>query len=244
MDFTPVRKQSIADDITAQILKMIVQGGIKPGERLPPERELAVQFHTNRNTLREAIRNLQTMNMVVARQGDGLIVRDFWAEGELNMLPHILRELQDNSLRKEVLVDMMRLRAVLLEEVVYSLAKSGNMAAFKRLREMVALQRRQADDPEKRIRTDLELNMVMVVGSKRPAYRWVFNTMSRLYKDLVFQFPLMWVFAEDYADSLTAVLDLAEKGDADGARLKLRQHLAKGDELVLSTLRKVQELLD
>lgn len=244
MDFTPVRKHSIADDITAQILKMIVQGGIKPGERLPPERELAVQFRTNRNTLREAIRNLQTMNMVVARQGDGLIVRDFWAEGELNMLPHILRELQDNSLRKEVLVDMMRLRAVLLEEVVYSLAQSGNAAAFKRLRELVALQRKQADDPEKRIRTDLELNMAMVVGSRRPAYRWVFNTMSRLYKDLVFQFPLMWVFADDYADSLSHVLDLAEKGDAEGARQSLRHHLAKGDELVLNTLRLVQDLLD
>lgn len=244
MDFTPVRKQSIADDITAQILKMIVSGGIRPGERLPAERELAVQFRTNRNTLREAIRNLQTMNLVVARQGDGLIVRDFWAEGELNMLPHILRELQDNSLRKEVLVDMMRLRAVLLEEVAYSLAKAGNAADFGRLRDLVSLQRRQADDPEKRIRTDLELNMAMVEGSRRPAYRWVFNTLSRLYQDLVFQFPLMWVFADDYADSLTRVLDLAEQGDAQGARLQLRQHLAKGDELVLNTLRGVQDLLD
>ncbi len=244
MDFIPVRKQSIADEITSQVLKMILQGAIKPGERLPPERELAVQFRTNRNTLREAIRNLQTLNLVVARQGDGLIVRDFWQDGELNLLPHVLQEIHEDSVRMEILRDMMTLRAVLLEEVVEALALAGTAEAFQRLRGLVQLQRDQAEDPEKRIRTDLDFNVAMVEGSGRPAYRWVFNTLSRLYRELIFQFPLLWVFAENYAETLSQVVELAAAGNGPAARLKLRQHLADGDKLVLASLQHVRELLD
>lgn len=244
MDFTPVKKHSIADDITAQILKIILQGTIKPGERLPPERELAVQFKTNRNTLREAIRNLQTLNVVYARQGDGLIVRDFWSEGELNLLPHFLRDVLDNDLRLQVFTDMMRMRSILLEEVVGSLAEHGTPAVFKHIRELVELQERQSEDPEKLIRTDLELNMVMVEGSGRPAYRWVFNTMSKLYKELIFQFPLLWVFSDDYTESIAHVVGLAEKGNVEQAKVAMREHLLKGDRMIMRCLQQVGELLD
>jgi len=242
--FHPVKKQSIADEITEQILKMIFKGEVRPGERLPPERELAVSFKTNRNTLREAIRNLQTMNVVVARQGDGLIVRDFWSEGELNLLPYFVREIDDPKLQWVTVRDMLRLRSVLLEEVVWTVATENRPGVFDGLEQLVKLQRSQLGEPEKMIRTDFEFAMSMVESLERPAYRWVFNSMARLYKDVVFHFPMFWIFADDYVDSLEKIVSLLRSGDAEGSRRQMREHLEKADRLVLGALTRVRELLE
>ena len=54
--------------IFEDLRKQILSGELKPGERLTPERELALKYHTNRNTLREAIRKLEQIRLVTVRQ--------------------------------------------------------------------------------------------------------------------------------------------------------------------------------
>jgi len=61
----------ISDQITKELESMMIEGLLKPGDRLPPERELAERFKVSRPTLREAIQNLKAKNMVVSRQGGG-----------------------------------------------------------------------------------------------------------------------------------------------------------------------------
>ena len=60
---------------TAQKVKtMIIQSGMKPGDRLPTETELAELFGVSRSTLREAMKFLRAENVVVIRQGSGTFV--------------------------------------------------------------------------------------------------------------------------------------------------------------------------
>ena len=165
-DLLPARKRSISDEITAQMLEQILGGEFKPGDRLPAERELAARFATNRNTLREAIRNLETLNVVEARQGDGLRVRDIYEVGEVNLLPFYLRYAADPAAATAMVRDMLHLRRTLLAEVCALLARnpeSGNIAG---IRELVELQRGQRSDAEAMVRTDLEIALVR--GSSLP----------------------------------------------------------------------------
>jgi DNA-binding FadR family transcriptional regulator len=62
--------QQVAD----QIRQVIVQGAFGPGSRLPPERELAVQFGVSRPSLREALIALEIQGIVETRIGSGLYV--------------------------------------------------------------------------------------------------------------------------------------------------------------------------
>jgi GntR family transcriptional repressor for pyruvate dehydrogenase complex len=73
--FTPLDKQlSVAETISAEILNLLRQKELRPGDKLPPERELADILGVSRPSLREALRALSIMKIVEVRQGDGTYV--------------------------------------------------------------------------------------------------------------------------------------------------------------------------
>jgi len=69
-----LKPQKLSDIILAQLEKLIIEGSLQPGEKLPPERELAKQFEVSRPSLREAIQKLETKGLVTRKQGGGTFV--------------------------------------------------------------------------------------------------------------------------------------------------------------------------
>lgn len=68
--FEPVRPVRLYERIVEQIEDALARGELQPGQRLPSERELVVQFGTSRATVREALRVLQSNGIVRSRPGD------------------------------------------------------------------------------------------------------------------------------------------------------------------------------
>lgn len=66
---TPVPQRAVE-----QIKEMIARGEVGPGQRLPTERELAVQLGVSRSSMREAIRALTTLGVLDSRHGAGVYV--------------------------------------------------------------------------------------------------------------------------------------------------------------------------
>lgn len=69
-----IARTSVSDEIIAQIVDLIARGQLKPGQRLPAERELCKQFGVGRTSLREALRSLAVMGILEGRVGDGTFV--------------------------------------------------------------------------------------------------------------------------------------------------------------------------
>ncbi len=59
MRFEPVRPRRLAEDIADKIRAFILEGSLRPGDRLPAERSLAEQFETSRPTIRDALMQLE-----------------------------------------------------------------------------------------------------------------------------------------------------------------------------------------
>jgi GntR family transcriptional repressor for pyruvate dehydrogenase complex len=74
MVFESMAKQKLPEDIVRRLLLMIEKGKLRPGEKLPPERELAALLQVSRPSLREALRALSIMNVVEIRQGAGTYI--------------------------------------------------------------------------------------------------------------------------------------------------------------------------
>ena len=69
--FDKVRRVRSFDDVLEQLREAILSGRIRPGERLPNERELCETFGVGRPTLREALRSLEAVGMIEVRPGKG-----------------------------------------------------------------------------------------------------------------------------------------------------------------------------
>ncbi|MDQ3709597.1 MAG: FadR family transcriptional regulator [Actinomycetota bacterium] len=67
--FTPVSAVRISQEIVEQIKEAIVGGGLRPGDRLPSERELTEQFGVSRVTVRDALRILEASGLIEIRVG-------------------------------------------------------------------------------------------------------------------------------------------------------------------------------
>src|SRR5713101_5118674 len=89
-DVDVIRKTKVYEKVAQQIQRLIRDGLLKPGDMLPPERELAEMFQASRSSLRDAIRALELMGLVAARQGEGTVVRDPSAEALINPLSTML----------------------------------------------------------------------------------------------------------------------------------------------------------
>lgn len=69
LGFEPIAPSRAFEEIAAQIRDLVASGRLKPGDRLPAERDLSAKFKVSRNTLREALRALELSGMIELRKG-------------------------------------------------------------------------------------------------------------------------------------------------------------------------------
>jgi len=73
--FKPIRPKKISEEIVEQIRGLISKGDLKPGDRVPSERDMASLLGVSRPSVREAIMVLEAMGLLESRQGGGTFVR-------------------------------------------------------------------------------------------------------------------------------------------------------------------------
>src|SRR5437764_8382077 len=83
----PERRGTTSEEVVTQLREMIHRGELRPGDRLPPERDLAKMLGVSRPTLRAGIRSLATVGILLSRQGAGTFVADFEESPTLDSSP-------------------------------------------------------------------------------------------------------------------------------------------------------------
>lgn len=82
----PIVRESIAEMVAHRVLEMVKAGALKPGDQLPPERDLAASLNVSRPSVREAIRGLSILGVVRTRQGGGAYISKLDADALLGPL--------------------------------------------------------------------------------------------------------------------------------------------------------------
>ena len=117
--WTPLRQGTVSDLIARRILEVISSERLRPGERLPPERELAAMLGTSRPSLREALQALKARGWVDIRHGSGVFVAD----------PATTRSLREAMLAEQVsLRELFDMREVLELPAAAWAAKNADSA--------------------------------------------------------------------------------------------------------------------
>lgn len=134
--FRPVERRRAFEHVIVQVEEAIVGGELGPGDRLPPERELAEIFDVSRSSVREALRVLEAFGVIAARQGRGPDAGSVVTAGDGNGLAGMLRLYA--SLLRIPLRDLVEVRVALEAMVARAAAGSDDAAAARELSGLAA----------------------------------------------------------------------------------------------------------
>ncbi len=131
-----IKKTRVSQDIAAQLKRLIAEGELRSGDQLPSERELSEQFKVSRPSVREAIRTLESMGLLQARQGHGTYVASS-VEALVHPLAHAIAR-EENAILE--LFEVRRLLEPQLAALAAARVDAGELDALGDLLEKQARQ--------------------------------------------------------------------------------------------------------
>lgn len=123
-----VKKTRVYEAIVAQLTSLIMEGEIRPGDKLPSERELCEQFGVGRNSVREATRSLESARLVETKQGEGTFV----TANPVSMLPMISEKVSSDA--ESGLHHIFEARMVLEPQITALAAERATSADLRKLK--------------------------------------------------------------------------------------------------------------
>ena len=118
----------------AEQLKAHIVNVLKPGDMLPPERELVQMFGVSRSSIRDAIRSLEAVGLLEPRQGVGTVVRDVSADTVVTPVASVLLQ------KRKVISELLDVRMI-IEPALAS--RAALHASPEQIAEMVEILNRQ-----------------------------------------------------------------------------------------------------
>jgi GntR family transcriptional repressor for pyruvate dehydrogenase complex len=179
MPHNKVQVPRISDAVAASLERRILEGSLKPGDRLSPERELAIEFGVSRPSLREAIQKLASKGLVQSRQGGGTYVTDRLESSFFDPWQDMLGE--HPNLRE----DMLEFRRMLEGQAAEWAAERATEADQTRLDQAFAALNDAflADDLETRSRADIAFHQTIGEASHNVLVGHLSAALLRLMHD-------------------------------------------------------------
>lgn len=172
----PRRARSISIELAAHVERLIATGVLRPGERLPPERELAASLSVSRSTLREAMHELEAKHLVERRTGRGTIVAE-----QNESVTELYAGLATDA--DVTLDDATELRLIVEPRIAAAAAVRASPSNFVQLEDVLA---RSALDPtaELSLELDVEFHLLLAHAARNPLLVAVYTMTSRWTESL------------------------------------------------------------
>ena len=215
-----VQRTRLRDRAAEEILDMVISGGLRPGERLPPERELCERLGVSRTVVREALNLVEARGLISIEHGRGAVVSGGEPRAVRDTLGLLLR------VQPKTLWELLEMRGILEVEVAGLAAWRAGPEEIGAMRVQLERTRGSIRTPEGYVNADVEFHALLA----RAARNGVLLTMLEPVVDLLR--TSRRVSAARPSNAQRALLEherilaRVESGDAEGARREMRGHLA------------------
>jgi GntR family transcriptional regulator, transcriptional repressor for pyruvate dehydrogenase complex len=223
----PVKRTKLADEVVDRLLRMIREGALAPGDRLPAERQLAQTFQVSRASLRDAIRRLEMLGYVDVRQGDGTIIR-LPDAGTLSQPFHGMLAGHPQAAK-----DLLEFRRILEPQVAALAARRCTPEHAALLDAAVAQQRRRVAAGERLGVEDVEFHQLIATIARNATVLTVVDTLRSLLEEL----RVRHLTGDQPSLGLRQHEQIAQaiaRGDAEGAASAMSAHLDAVEASVLA----------
>jgi len=225
-DLGPIRKRKIYEQVARQIRDRVLKN-LNPGDKLPPERELAERLGVSRSSVRDAIRSLELVGAVEPRSGAGTVVREMSTDWIMNPVANVLVR------KPQLLGDLLDFRKILEPPLAALAAKH---ASVKEIRDMEAILRRQEKkvrQGELAIEEDSEFHYAIARASENAVVLKVLDALM----DMLLEVRERSLQVAGRPQKSTAghwrILRAIQRNDPAAAHKAMRSHIEDIEEIVL-----------
>ncbi|GAB4274935.1 MAG: FCD domain-containing protein [Pararhodobacter sp.] len=240
MPFQTIQQEKLSQSVVRQIELLILRGLLRPGERLPSERELAERMGVSRPSLREAIAELQERGLLVSRAGAGVFVADMLGSTFSEALTRLF------STHDEAVFDYVSFRRDLEGMAAERAARYGSETDLKVIdavyRKMEAAHQKR--NPADEAALDAEFHLAIIEASHNIIMLHMLRAMFDLLKAGVFynrqQMFRQRATRDMLLDQHRAINEAIQARDPEAARRAAEAHMTFV-ETSLSDLRKADK---
>ncbi len=165
-----------SQEIVNQLRQAVYRGRLRPGDKLPSERELASQFESSRMTVREAIRSLEMAGLVSVKRGYG--GGAFIADVDLRPLTESFSTLL--RLHKVTIANLTEVRLLLEPHLASLAAERVTPEVLKQLREVLREQADAVESGQLPPSYDLRFHRLVAEASGNPVLHAMMNSVADL----------------------------------------------------------------
>lgn len=230
VSFTAVRRTRVFQDVAQQIQRLIVDGALKPGDKLPPERELAERLGVSRGSVRDAIRTLELVGLVVPRQGEGNVVADLSSDALAMPIASVLLR------KRELIAELLDIRKMLEPALAARAAANASPEDVAHLEEILRRQREKVVRGEPTIEEDTEFHYAIAVAARNGVVRKVLDVLMDLLRETRSRSLQLQGRPQRSLAGHRRVLDAIKRRDAAAAERAVKQHLQEIEGIVLKKL--------
>ena len=229
--FESLRTKRATDVIETRISNMIVQGEIKPGEKLPTEKELSYQFDVSIATIREALRGLEVAGLIEKRRGKGggIYATRISSDSLKATLNKFLKRVEftaDQLTEVRLMIEPAMIKKIVSQITPAEIKSLENNVIYceNKLKKVTATltQKEYADLGEK----NLEFHRLIAEATHNPAFMLTIDYLMDFiyeFRKSVFTPSIKHVtrVVEDHRDIFTSL----KEGDPEQAEAKMLSHL-------------------
>lgn len=217
--FTPVLRQSLADDLAHRVKQLIEAEGYQPGDRLPSISEMARRFRVGHPTLREALKKLQTLGVVDIRHGSGVYV------GKNHNALLLSNPIFDTTVSKKLLLDLIEARMAIELKSVALAATHATEEHLAALRETLASAEQNFNDDAALNVANMAFHQQIARASGNTVLYHVLEVLSNLFREE--QRVILDIYGsrtKDHAEHRRILEALEQKNEAAAVN-RMRAHL-------------------
>ena len=176
MEFREIAPVRLYESVIEQIMELIKNNELKPGDKLPPERELAEKLSISRGSLRQAFRVLESKGLIKSKPGGGRFVREIKNNAH-NNTENIILSLEKSSILE--LLEAREMFEVKIAEITAQRAAPEDIESIeKALRKM---NKEEGIQDDEKTESDTEFHLAIASAS----HNFVFVNIIKLHLDLL-----------------------------------------------------------
>jgi len=223
-----IRRERLYKQVADQIQELIVAESLKPGDKLPSERELAERLGLSRTVVREAIHTLSIRGLVHVKPGCGAYVRQLRPEDAAASMELLLKLRQT----PRSLENLYELRRMLETEIAALAAERATEDDLRALEEAVAGMEQHADDLERYAESDLAFHAALAAATQNGLFCALLDSIGHLWREII-RISLDAPGAlRDGVRYHRQILACVQARDVEGARRVMLEHVRHSQHLV------------